>query len=87
MKIWMDIDEINGYARYGHLEGEVNFSEEEEKDFQTLLRKEDNDEELTEEEEERLEDYKTEIQESCYPVVDDWEIESWSGICWSDLLE
>ena len=70
----MDIDEINGHARYGHLEGEVNFSEEEEKDFQTLLKKEDNYEELTEE-------------ESCCPVVDDWEINSWNGINWSDLLE
>ena len=83
----MDIDEINGHARYGHLEGEVNFSEEEEKDFQTLLKKEDNYEELTEEEQERLEKYKTDIEESCCPVVDDWEINSWNGINWSDLLE
>ena len=87
MKIWMDVDEIDGYARYGHLEGEVNFSKEEEKDFQTLLKKEDNDEELTEEEQERLENYKADIEDSWYPVVDDWEINFWCGINWSDLLE
>ena len=86
MKIWMDIDEINGYARYGHLEGEIDFSEKEEKDFQILLNKEENNEELTEEEQERLEHYKTKIEESCYPVIDDWEIDSWNGINWSDLL-
>jgi len=86
MKIWMDIDEINGYARYGHLEGEVDFSEEEEKDFQTLLKKEDNNEELTEEEQERLDNYKNDVEESCYPVVDDWEINEWNGLNWSDLL-
>ena len=88
MKIWMDINEIDGYARFGHLEGEVDFSEEEEKDFQTLLKKEDNNEELTEEEKERLEHYKTDIEDSCYPpVIDDWEINSWGGIDWSDLFE
>ena len=87
MKIWMDIDEINGYARFGHLEGEVDFSEEEEKDFQTLLKKEDRNEELTEEEQERLDKYKNDVEESCYPVIDDWEIDRWDGLNWSDLLE
>lgn len=87
MKIWMNVDEINGYARYGHLEGVVDFSEEEKEDFQTLLKKEDNNEELTEEEQERLENYKTDIEESCFLVVDDWEINFWNGIDWSDLLE
>lgn len=87
MKIWMDVDEINAYARFGHLEGEINFSEEEKKDFQTLLKKENDDEELTEEEQERLEYYKEDIKEYCYLVVDDWEMNSYDGINWSDLLE
>ena len=87
MQIYMDIDEINGHARYGHLEGEVDFSKEEEEDFKNLLEKENNNEELTEEEQERLENYKTDIEDSCYPVVDEWDIWSWDGANWSELLE
>ena len=87
MKIWMDVDEIDAYARYGHLEGEVNFSAEGEKDFQILLKKENNGEELTEEEQERLENYKLDIEDSYCLVIDDWEINYWNGINWSDLLE
>ena len=87
MNIWMDVDEINGHIRYGHLEGEVDFSTEEEKDFQVLLKKENNGEELTKEEQERLENYKFDIEESCCLIPDDWEINYWDGINWSDLLE
>lgn len=86
MKIYMTVDFIKGYARYGHLEGEVNFSEEEEKDFRTLLNKEWNGEELTPEEAERLDNYKMDIDDNCGLVVDDWEIEDFGDYEWDDLL-
>ncbi len=87
MEIWADVDEIKGRVRYGHIEGEVNFSKEEEKDFQTLLKKEIEYEKLTEEEQERLDNYKIDIKESCGLVIDDWDIDYWTGIDWNDLLE
>lgn len=40
MKIYLDLDTIHGRPLYGHLEGEIDFSEEDEKDFLTLLEKE-----------------------------------------------
>ena len=86
MNIWMNVDEINGYVKYGHLEGEVDFSEEEEKDFQILLKKENNGEELTEKEQERLKNYKTDIKNSCSLVVDECRINYWDGIEWRNLL-
>ena len=86
MDIYMELDYIRGYIGDGHFEGEVDFSGEEEKDFQTLLRKDLNDEELTDEEIERLEGYKEEIIDSCKFVIDWYDIEE-LGYNWKDLLD
>lgn len=86
MEIYMDIDDIRGTINYGHLEGEVNFSEEEEKDFQTLLTKELDDEELTEEEDDRLEKYKEIIINHSQFIIDDYDIYNPGEYCWKDLL-
>lgn len=83
----MDMDYIRGYVRYGHIEGEINFTEEEEKDFKTLLRKELNYEELTDEETDRLDGYKEDIENHSSIVIDDWGIEDWGEYHWEDLLE
>ena len=89
MKVFMYMDYIRAYARYGHIEGEVNFSEEEEKDFRTLLRKERDwdEEELTIEEQERLDNYKEDIRENCKLVVDDWNLDDCGDYHWEELLE
>ena len=50
MKIYMDLGYLVGHLRFGHLEGEVPFSEEEEKEFKELLKKELDYEDLTKEE-------------------------------------
>jgi len=86
MEIYMDINWLRGHINYGHFEGEVNFSEEAEKDFQTLLAKDLNDEELTEEEEDRLNEYKEIIVDRSHIIVDDYEIDDWGEIEWKDLL-
>ena len=39
MKVFMYMDYIRGYLRYGHREGNVDFTEEEEKDFKNLLKR------------------------------------------------
>ena len=86
MNIYMDLDYIRGYVRDAHLEGDIDFSEEEEKDFQTLLKKELDDEELTNEENDRLEEYKEEIIDSCELVVDWYDIEDKGDYHWEDCL-
>ena len=86
MNIYMDLDYIRGYVRDAHLEGDIDFSEEEEKDFQTLLKKELNDEELTNEENDRLEEYKDEIIDNCELVVDWYDIEDKGDYHWEDCL-
>jgi len=87
MKIYMDMDYVNGYLRYGHFEGEINFTEEQEKDFKTLLKKELNKEEITEEELDRLDGYKEDIRDCSVIIVDDWRIEDCGGCHWEELLE
>ena len=54
MKVYMDIDRLRGHIHYGHLERDVSFSKEEEKEFKSLFSKWLDDEELTEEEQEKL---------------------------------
>lgn len=87
MKFYMDMDYIIGHLRYGHLEGEINFTEEEERDFKTLLKKELNKEEMTKEELDRLDGYKEDIQDYGNIIVDDYEIEGYGDYHWEDLLE
>lgn len=87
MKIFMYMDYLRGYLRYGHLEGEINFTEEEEKDFKILLKKELNKEEITEEELDRLNEYKEDIRDCSDIVIDDWRIEDYGDMNWEELLE
>lgn len=83
----MDVDYIAGYLRGGYREGEIDFSEEEERDFKQLLRKELNHEEITEAELDRLECYKEDIQEHSWIEVDDFRIEQCGEPIWEDLLD
>lgn len=83
----MDLDYVQGHIKDGHFEGKVNFSKEEEEDFQALLRKELNNEELTEEEIDKLEGYKEEIIGSCELVIDWYEIEDTDDYHWEDCLD
>lgn len=85
MKINVPIDYLRGYLRYGHLEGEVNMSSEEEKEFKTLLAKE-LEYEITKKEEEKLEEYKELIMENCEIVVDDYDIEDYGEFEWSEII-
>ena len=87
MEINMELGYVRGYIRDAHFEGKVNFSREEEEDFQALLRKDLNDEELTEEEIDRLEGYKEEIIDSCELVIDWYDIEDKGDYCWEDCLD
>jgi hypothetical protein len=83
----MELDYVRGYIKDAHLEGEVNFSKEEEEDFQALLRKELNDEELTEEEIDRFEGYKEEILDNCELIIDWYDIEDIGDYHWEDCLD
>lgn len=86
MKIYMDMDYIVGRLRYGHLEGEINFTKEQEKDFKILLKKELNKEEITEEELDRLDGYKEDIRDCSEIIVDDWRIDDCGDYHWEELL-
>lgn len=86
MKVYMDIGYMVGHLRYGHLEGNIHFSEEEEKEFQMLLNKEVDAEGLTDEEQDLLDDYKERILERCEIVVDDYELDDYGDFSWEDLL-
>ena len=87
MKVYMDLGYLVGHLRFGHLEGEVPFSEEEEKEFKELLKKDLNDRPLTEEEEDKLIGYKETIRDYCNIKVDDYEIDDWGDYYWEELLE
>lgn len=83
----MDVDYISGHLNYGHVEGNINFTEEQEKEFQMLLKKEINGENLTDEEQDLLDDYKERIRDHCEFVVDDYDVDDFGDFCWEDLLE
>ena len=86
MKIHMGIGYMVGHLRYGHLEGTVNLTKEEEKEFKILLNKEFDAEELTSEEQDLLDDYKERVLEQCEYVVDDYELDDYGDFSWEDLL-
>lgn len=87
MKVFMYMDYIRGHLRYGHLEGDVDFTEEEEKDFKSLLKRQINKDILTEEELDRLVDYKEAIKDETTIKVDDWRIDDYGDYHWEELLE
>ena len=87
MKVYMDTGYLVGHLRYGHLEGEVPFSPEEEEDFQNLLKKDLEDEPLTDEENDRLESYKEDVLSYTCIVVDDYCIDDVGEYCWKDCLD
>ena len=82
MKIDLALEYVMGYLKYGHIEGEVDFTEEEEKDFKTLLKKE----ELTDEEEKRLDIYKEKVMKSTKIIIDDYSLEDHGEPYWGDLV-
>ena len=86
MEIYMDIDYLRGHLRYGHLEGDIDMTQEQEDEFQTLLKKDLNNEEMTDEELDKLEDYKEWIRYECHFVLDDYEIDDIGDFCWKDCL-
>lgn len=81
------MDYIRGHLRYGHLEGEVDFTKEEEKDFKDLLKRKLNEESLTEEESDRLDGYKEWIRDECLIIVDDWRVDDYGEYHWEELLD
>lgn len=87
MDIIMELDYITGCIKDAHLAGKVNFSGEEEEDFQTLLRKDLNEEELTDEEIDRLDNYKKEIIANCELVIDWYDIDLMGDYHWEDCLD
>lgn len=87
MKVFMYMDYIRGYLRYGHREGNVDFTEEEEKDFKNLLKRWINKDVLTEEELDRLDGYKEIIKDETTIKVDDWRIDDYGDYHWEELLE
>ena len=86
MKIYMELGNIYGYVRDGHLEGYIDFSKEEEERFYYLLNKEEEFEELTEEEAEELDTFKEKILDNCEFVLDDYELVESNDPNWKDLL-
>ena len=82
MKIDLALEYVMGYLSCGHIEGEVDFAEEEEKDFKTLLKKE----KLTNEEENRLNIYKKRIMKSTKIIIDDYSLEDYGEPYWGDLV-
>lgn len=87
MRVRMGIGYMVGHLLYGHLEGVVNLTEKEEKEFRILLDKEFNVEELTSEEQDLLDDYKERVLEQCKIVVDDYELYDYGDFSWEDLLD
>ena len=87
MKVFMYMDYIRGHFRYGHLEGDVDFTEEEEKDFKSLLKKQINKDILTEEELDRLVGYKEIIKDETTVIIDDWRVDDCGDYHWEELLE
>ena len=85
MKVHLPVGYVMGYLRYGHFEGEVPFTKEEEEDFKKLLEIDEG--ELTEEECDKLEHYKDMVDGYCELVIDDVDIEGYGDIEWKDLFK
>lgn len=83
----LPLDYVAGYLRYGHLEGEIDYTEKEEKEFKELLKKSINNEnDMTDEEWEILEQYQEEIRDNCEIKIDNYRIEDIGSCDWSALL-
>ena len=87
MKFYMDMDYMVGHLRYGHIEGDIDFTEEEIKEFKELLKKDVQWDSLTEEESDKLEVYKERVLEHGSIKVDDYELDDYGGFHWEDLFE
>jgi len=87
MNINMELDYIAGTVKDAHLGGTVRFSEEEEKEFKELLKKDLDDEPLTEEENDRLDNYKEEIIANCELIIDWYDIDLMGDYHWEDCLD
>lgn len=87
MKIYMNVDYVCGHARYGHIEGDIQFNKEKEEEFKTLLKKQLNNKTLSDEELDKLDGYKELILDSCHLVVDDWDVEEYRSAEWGDLFD
>ena len=86
MRIEMDVMYVRATPCSAYLEGDIDFTEKEEKEFKTLLRKEIDEEELTDEEYDKLDNYKEEIRNCGHIVVEDWYLNDWGDYRWEDLL-
>lgn len=86
MYVRMNMDYLRGHLRYGHKEGNVDFTLDQEEDFKNLLSKEINEETLTEEELDRLEEYKEIIIDETDLIVDDWEVDDCGDYQWGDIF-
>lgn len=86
MYISIPLDYVCGHLRYGHLEGNVKLSKEEEKEFLTLYNKLIiDDEEITAEEEERFfEVFDEKIIDQTELVIDDYEIDDYGHRLWEE---
>lgn len=87
MKFYMDMDYMVGRLRYGHIEGDIDFTEEEIKEFKELLKKDVQWDSLTEEESDKLDVYKERVLEHGSIKVDDYELYDYGEFHWEDLFE
>lgn len=81
----MDIGYMVGHLR-GHVEGDIDFTKEQEEEFQMLLKKEFNEEDLTFLEQDILDLYKKRILDDCEIIIDDYELDNCDDFSWEDLL-
>lgn len=85
MYISIPLDYVCGHLRYGHFEGNVKLSKEEEKEFLILYNKLINDEEMTAKEEEQFFDvFGEEIIDQTELVIDDYEIDDYGYKMWGE---
>lgn len=83
MLVTIPVDYIIGHLRYGHLEGNVNMTKEESERFNYLNSKSIKN--MSKEEQYELDEFAETILESCELLIDDWEIDDYGDICWSEI--
>ena len=82
MKIYINVGHIIAEGD-GHIEGKINFTKEEEKEFKMLIKK--NLIDLTEEECNKLEKYKKEIILNTIMRIDNYNILDYDDLHWEDF--